>query len=358
MKIAIVCPYFSPNIPSNELGLANTFRKLGHDVTVYTTKSKAPRDNSIPETTSDFNIKYSSVLFDLPDNPIVKDISPDILDSDVIFLQEDYPTICHKAFRKNTPTILSIERYYYPSSSIKNITLKAMDFALNNRLINKVDIITTHTRASRDFLLSRGITKPIHIIPVGIDTELFKPIPTSPHKNFKILTIARLHKYKGLEYLIRAFKMVTLIAHQNIYLSIIGVGDEYNNLLTLIKYLNLEDKVFISNNFIPYQEIPQIIPKCDLYVQPSLIEPFGITVLEAMSCGKPIIASSVGGLKDTIRHNYNGILVIPRDIDGLYKAIINIMEKDCLRTSFSENSRKRALEYDWNNIAQKYMELI
>ncbi len=120
----------------------------------------------------------------------------------------------------------------------------------------------------------------------------------------------------------------------------------------------MENKVFINNNFIPYQEIPQLISECDLYVQPSLIEPFGIAALEAMSCGKPIIASAVGGLKDTIRHNYNGIIVVPRDIDGLYKTIITIMDKEYLQKSFTENSRKRALEYDWKLIAKKYMELI
>lgn len=362
MKLCIVVPYFTPYIRSNEYGLAEALTKLGHDVTIMTSNAKSPRrvgENSVDASDYNFKVEYLPTLLNIPDTPIVTGL--DIKGYDIALLQEDYPFICHRAYKEakkhGIKTILSSERAYFPNG-LKNLALGYFDRTTNKRLRDGVDVLTAHCSEARRFMRKIGVERDIKIIHVGVDTELFRPINTEKKHlllgdTFKILTVARLHKYKGLEYLIRAMKDV-----DEAKLFILGQGNEKNNLKNLIKRLNLKNKVELIDANIPNHKMPFLYCDCDVYVQPSIIEPYGIAVLEAMACGKPVIGTKVGGMLDTIENQKTGFLVNPEDTKELIENLGVLKDKE-IREETGLRARERVVNnFEWTAIGKMYQNIL
>jgi len=371
MKIAIVVPYFTPYVRGNEYGLAHSLAKLGHTVTIITSSARAPRENMLKNAALNkmpdlnFNVKYLPSIIDLGDNPITTGIKNYITGQDFVMLQEDYPLICHKAFNAakkfGIPTILSSERTYYPENIAKRLALKILDATTNKTLRNKVDVLTAHCSAAKEFMNHElGAKREITVINVGVDTQLFRPVQSEVKylnkDEFKILTVARLHRYKGLNYLIEAMKTIRKEI-PDVHLYIMGKGQEERNLKRLTDKLQLNSSITFLTKPIPNYEMPELYSECDIYVQPSIIEPYGIAVLEAMACGKPVVGTNVGGMRDTINEE-TGFLAEPGNSEEIAKYIKLLYNKDT-RKKMGISARKRAVEeFDWRCIAQKYVGVI
>jgi len=373
MRICIVAPFFTPFVRGNEFGFAQSLTELGNDVTVLTSTARAPREGMVAEGgpelyPHDFKVKYLPTILNIGENPITPSVFTNVLknDCDVVLLQEDYPFICHLAYFvakiRGIPTVLSTERTYYPGNFARRVALKTFDRTTSKIVRDGVDVMTAHCTAAREFMIKElGVKREIKVIHVGVDTKLFTPMKSKEQHltsgKVKILTVARLHKYKGLDYLIKAMSTV----HEEMpgaKLYILGKGPEERNLRTLAKDLSLEDVIEFIKTPIPNHEMPEVYAECDVYMQPSIIEPFGIAVLEAMACGKPVIGTNVGGMMDTIVDGETGFLVKPEDSKGLAERIITLSDKK-LRKKLGKNARERAVEYfDWEPIALKYVEVI
>ncbi|VVB90893.1 Trehalose synthase [uncultured archaeon] len=372
MKIGIVVPHFTPYVRGNEYGLAQSLTDLGNEVTIITTTSRAPREKAITNKTSqlekhdlDFNVEYLPVLLDIGDNPIARGTEKFIISQDVVMLQEDYPFVCLDAYnaakKHNIPTILSSERTYYPENLARRYAVKLMDSTINKKLRNGVDVLTAHCSAAKEFMINElGVRRNIEVIHVGVDTELFMPLPSGgkylTKGNFKILTVARLHRYKGLGYLIEAMKKI-IEEVPDAHLYILGRGEEEQNLRNLTLKLSLEHAVTFLTGPIPNREIPSLYAECDIYVQPSIVEPFGIAVLEAMACAKPVVGTKAGGMIDTIKDMETGYLVAPKNPVELAERIVHIYANTGTRMGMA--ARDRAVElFDLKVIGTKYMELL
>ena len=373
MNIGIVVPYFTPYVRGNEYGLAQSLTDLGHNVTIVTSTAKAPREKAINATAQgehlDFSVEYLPTLIDIGDNPIVAGIDKHIRNHDVVMLQEDYPFICHRAYaaarKLGIPTILSSERTYYPESIVKRYALSVLDATVNKKLRDGVDILTAHCMASREFMIGElGVRREIRVLHVGVDTELFRPIQsegrylTGGEGGFRILTTARLHRYKGLLYLLEAMKRIREEMH-DAHLYIIGKGPEEQNLKNLTEKLRLNDVVTFLTRPIPNHEMPELYAECDLYVQPSIVEPYGIAVLEAMACGKPVVGTRVGGMLDTVKDGETGYVVPAKNSIELAERIMRIAVNTNISTEMGRAARDRAVElFDLKVIGSKYMELL
>lgn len=366
MKICIASPYFMPLIRSNEYGLAQALIRYGHEVTIITSKSRAPREKMITGQSSGcqvFEVKYIPTILNIADNPVVA--SFDTSGFDVMLLQEDYPFLCHRAYssaKKNgIPTILSSERTYYPHNPVKRYVLNILDAWSNRRLREGADALTAHCTAAREFMTKElGVKRKIEVIPVGVDTGLFKPKPSQnkylQDGDVKLLTVARLHPYKGIEYLIRSMEIVGK-KKPGAKLYIMGKGHEEKRLRTMAELSGSKNVEFIEY-VLPNDMMPDLYAECDIYVQPSIIEPYGIAVLEAMACGRPVIGTRVGGMLDTIENGKTGFLVEPENAEALADAIMQ-MHDASIRKMMGEAARKRAVEvFDWDFIGRKYLELI
>jgi glycosyltransferase involved in cell wall biosynthesis len=371
MKIAIVVPYFTPYVRGNEYGLAHSLAKLGHTVTIITSSARAPRENMLKNAALNkmpdlnFNVKYLPALIDVGDNPVTTGIKNFIAGQDLIMLQEDYPLICHKAFNAakkfSIPTILSSERTYYPENIAKRYALKLLDATTNKKLRIGVDVLTAHCSAAKEFMnYDLGAKREITVINVGVDTQLFRPVQSeikSLNKgDFKILTVARLHRYKGLNYLIEAMKIIREEIPE-VHLYIMGKGQEERNLRGLTDKLQINSFITFLTKPIPNYEMSELYSECDIYVQPSIIEPYGIAVVEAMACGKPVVGTNVGGMRDTINEE-TGFMVEPGNSLEIAK-YIKILYDENKRKRMGISARKRVVEeFDWSCITQKYVGVI
>ncbi len=166
-----------------------------------------------------------------------------------------------------------------------------------------------------------------------------------------LLYVGRLTYQKGVEYLIRA--MPILLSKYNIRLVIAGNGDMANYLKDLCNWLNVGHKVNFLG-FVNGERLKYLYNSADLTVIPSIYEPFGIVALEAMASGCPVVASSVGGLREIIQHEYNGIWVYPGNPESIAWGVSRVLDDEGLRNYIVKNAKKDAYtKYSWINIAKE-----
>lgn len=198
------------------------------------------------------------------------------------------------------------------------------------------------------FYVQSGICKAhkIKVIYHGMDSIEAQNLPTSiRYSNNQLLVVARLKKFKGHQYIIEAVKQL----HQempDIKLVILGIGEEMEALQKLVNTYAMKEWIKFegfSENVYPY------INGADVIVAPSLAEPFGLTVLEAYSCAKPVVAFNVTAFNETVIDNETGSLVQPYDVTELAQKIKYLLQnksianqwglqgKQLLETKFSFN---------------------
>ena len=179
-------------------------------------------------------------------------------------------------------------------------------------------------------IASRGMHK-IHLIQNSIDTDLFKP-KTEIKKNNLVLFVGRLERQKNLELLIYAiFKLKS----NRLKLLFIGSGSQKERLLEIARKLRVN---LLIKKPIPNEKLPKFYNQATVFVLPSVAEGNPKALLEAMSCGLTVIGTNVSGIKEIIRHHYNGIL-ISNKTETLTKAIETVLSNRSLRYRLGERAR-------------------
>lgn len=203
------------------------------------------------------------------------------------------------------------------------------------------------SRAIKGYFEALG-AKNIEVVPNGIDLERFKNLEAKQHQGFIVITVARLEKVKGIEYLIRAVKDFQLL--------IIGDGSERKNLENLAKSLNLGSNVRFLGS-IPNNNIPKYLADADCFCLPSLKEGFGIVILEAMAAGLPVVATKIGGILDLIEDNKTGLLVEPKNSEEISQAVFKIYSQPDFAQKLVQNAKINLERYNWQNIVQRVYEI-
>ena len=211
-----------------------------------------------------------------------------------------------------------------------------------------LDLITSKTiavsKAVADFLVKRGITRPEKLVVIynGIELPKLSKLTKSTKLTKTIGFVGSLEKRKGIEWLIRAVPELKLkIQNEKLKIIIVGEGKEKENLKKLTKKLKIENQVEFKG-FV--EKISDIYPTLDVYAQPSLDEAFGISALEAMSFGVPVVASNVGGLREllNLKSDKCGILVPPKNESALAEVILKILKNEKLAKKMGKAAKKRA----------------
>ncbi len=197
--------------------------------------------------------------------------------------------------------------------------------------------------------------KNIKIIPNGIDLERFENLKHPLHDKFTIITVARLEKVKGIEYLIKAVSNYQL-SMSNYQLLIIGDGSERKNLESLVEKLDRKDKVKFLGE-IPNEKIPEYLTAADCFVLPSVKEGFGIVILEAMACQIPVVGTNVGGISDIIEDGKTGILVEPKNPQSISEAIFRLYSQKDFAENLVQNAKINLEKYNWQNITERVYEI-
>lgn len=154
---------------------------------------------------------------------------------------------------------------------------------------------------------------------------------------FIIGTVARLEMQKGLIYLIRAFPQI-LRGFPDSCLLITGQGSQYETLRMEAKILGIEKNVKLTG---PKLEVGQIFNILDIYVLPSVWEGLPISLLEAMSSQRPIVATQVGGIPQVITDGESGILIPPACESSIALAVCALLKDSSLRTRLAQGARRR-----------------
>jgi teichuronic acid biosynthesis glycosyltransferase TuaC len=199
----------------------------------------------------------------------------------------------------------------------------------------------------------------VHHVPNGYDPKTFRPIDTKearrslglPIDKKLILNVGGLDEVKGQRYLISAVNELVDEA-DDVICYIIGAGPLRRELEQQISSLGLEEHVKLTG-FIPNEQMYLWMNACDIFVLPSLNESFGIVQIEAMGCGKPIIATRNGGSEDIITSDDYGLLVEPADYNDLADKIQMALDTEWDR----EEILRYAEQYAWENIAKKIINI-
>lgn len=182
----------------------------------------------------------------------------------------------------------------------------------------------------------------------GIDTEKFKPnLDKKANTKIKIISVGRLHEIKNYDNLIKSIKDLP-----NSELTLIGEGRQEQELKKLAKELNLNVN-FVGRK--SQEEIVCYLQNADIFVLPSLHEGMSNSILEAMACGLPIIATNVGGSKELVQEN--GFIIEKESVSAIIEALQKYEKKPELIRIHAQKSREKALSMTWENIAKQSIDV-
>ena len=212
---------------------------------------------------------------------------------------------------------------------IKNAAIKTT--------LHHADMILAIGSYTRDRLVREQNLNPdrVVLLPCTFDPHRFRIAPKPPllltryglmPEQPVILTVARLTKsehYKGYDKILQALPQIRQII-PDIHYIIVGKGDDRPRIEQLIAQLGLQDCVTLAG-FVPDEQLCDYYNLCDVFAMPSKKEGFGIVYLEALACGKPVLAGNQDGAIDALCHGELGALVNPNNISEITQALIRII---------------------------------
>jgi glycosyltransferase involved in cell wall biosynthesis len=236
----------------------------------------------------------------------------------------------------------------------------AMDKALMNtiRSCKVVDQVVTYSEFMRNQIVTwYGVnSEKIAVIPNGVSLKKFSDCTGKLffEGDPAILYLGYLSKFKSVDLLICAISKLRADL-PNMKLHIVGPGNQIAFEL-LAKKKQVEKMVVFHGKTTP-EATPLYYRSADFCVFPSRRDSFGLTLLEAMASGTPVIASNRGGTPEIITSGENGILFEPNDANALPEAMLSLSQDSDLKKKLSNNALKTAANYSWEKIAEKYISL-
>ncbi len=171
-------------------------------------------------------------------------------------------------------------------------------------------------------MASHGIGK-IHVIPNFANEHFFMPKENSTNSKFTFFTLGRIESLKGIKELIVAAKLASE-KHENVCLRIGGIGQQLEEFQSLAKELGVDNAIEWLGDLSRKQALEEY-QNCDAFVLPSYYESFGISFIEALACGKPVIATKCGG-PESIVTPANGILIEKESPEAVANAMLSMIK--------------------------------
>lgn len=202
-------------------------------------------------------------------------------------------------------------------------------------------------------MIDRGIpAENIRVIHCGIDAELFnnnKMYRKYDHPS--ILYLGRIKKYKSVQHLITAFEIIRKDLPQA-RLTIVGAGDFTDALKGQSSQLGLSDVIDFPG-FVSIEEKVKLLCRSHVMVYPSLKEGWGLTNIEANSCGTTVVAANTAGLRDSVKDNYSGLLYEYGNIEQLVSKLKLLLTDHQKRQELEKGGLKWASQFSWDQAAEQ-----
>ena len=210
--------------------------------------------------------------------------------------------------------------------------------------------ITTTLKESIRNALGRDAPSRIGVAPMGVDPlTFFRKVPFKPWNGGRLVLFScgRLTPIKGYQELIAA---VSSLREKGIdaYLSIAGEDDVggsgyHTELTALIGKLGLKNEIDLLGA-VSERRVLEELRRAHMFVLASHCEPLGVAIMEALSCGTPVIATNAGGVPEIIDHNQSGYLVAPKSAEAIADAVMALIKDPCLQKRFSDAGRTKIIE--------------
>lgn len=367
MRIAQVVSTFPPYMAGtgnvcyhNSLELA----RLGHDVTVFT--SRFPdRDWEYP---SSIKVVRSRPLLRIGNAPLVPGLAA-VPAFDIVHLHYPYifgaELVYLNSLLRHSPLVVTCHQDLIfggclgPAVSVYKSLAGNVVLSRARRLLAPSLDYLAHSWFKRH--MDRKGKNAIEL-PNGVDTARFHPgVDTAALREKHHLrdrevvmfvgALDRAHYHRRVDLLVRAF---AALQRPGAVLMIVGEGDMEGDYRRLAADLGVADRVVFAGT-VQNPDLPQYYSLSDVVVLPSTrVEIFGMVLVEAMACARPVIASSLPGVRTVVDDGVNGLLVTPGDADALSGAMRRLLDDPGLRRAFGTEGRKKAeARYDWKLIGER-----
>lgn len=245
-------------------------------------------------------------------------------------------------------------------------------FAIEQEIIRRADLILAECPQDRRDLVCHYDADPrrIAMVPCGVDPRDFYPVDriqsrealSLPHHEFIVLQLGRLVPRKGVDAVIRGFAGLRRTTERSARLIIVGGESEHpdpgltpeiGRLMDIAADEGISELVQFAGRR-EQKVLRHYYSAADVFVTMPWYEPFGITPLEAMACGTPVIGSRVGGIKYTVVDGVTGFLVPPQDPAALSGALTRLSRHPELGQTLGRNGLQRVRSrFTWRHVAEK-----
>jgi glycosyltransferase involved in cell wall biosynthesis len=224
--------------------------------------------------------------------------------------------------------------------------------AMQERVARQIpELLTVSSSSAADTVADFGVSPDqLHVVPLGVDTDLFKPAH-QPRKPGRIIAIASADTpLKGIGTLLHS--IAGLRTKHNLELQLVAKVEPNGPTHKLIAELGVSDIVHITNG-LSDAKLAELFASAEVACIPSLYEGFSLPAVEAMASGTPIVASRVGALPEVLGgEGLCAELVEPADVEGLTRVVSHLLDSPQKRRRLGTAGRRRAIEvYSWESVA-------
>lgn len=221
--------------------------------------------------------------------------------------------------------------------------------------MQKADCVIAVSNFVKNILIQKYSIAPekIEVVHNGFEEpenveDSFDPLPLKQNGAKIVLFLGRITLQKGPDYFLKAAKRV-LEVDDNVYFIIAGSGDMERQIIEEVAYLGIHERVLFAG-FLREETLWRMFEAADLFVMPSISEPFGLVPLEAISRDTPILISKQSGVSEVLK---NAIKIDFWDTRKMANAIISILNNEALSTSLKEGGKRELINITWKKAAEK-----
>ncbi len=375
MKIAQVVSTFPPyrgGMGNVAYCIADHLSRLKYEVTVFTPMHSLSDRNY----KSFFKVHHLIPQFEYGNAAIVLQLFYRCFNYDIIHLHYPFiggsiPLFILKCLRGKKTKIIVHYHMDLVGMGWRKIVFKIYNKLFLNWLLRLSDkIIVTSMDYANESIIAPILKKnPQKFVEIsnGVDTDYFSPRqkPQTIIQKYRLIDkkivlfvggLDSSHYFKGVNYLIKAFQ---LLGREDVKLIIVGEGNLKSAYQDLVDSFGIANKI-IFTGYVQDEELVNYYNLCDIFVLPSIdkSEAFGMVLLEAMACAKPVIATDLPGVREVVDRKINGRIVKPKDIYNLSEQINILLDDEAKRERYGNAGRKKVEEkYSWEKVIHKIINL-
>jgi len=225
---------------------------------------------------------------------------------------------------------------------------------LERGTVKKADLVTAVSKAVADELMiryGRELPESVKVLGNGVDTRVFTP-GTAARSPSLVLYVGRLAWSKGLEDLVKTAHLI-LQERRDVSFAVAGDGPAKLYLKGLIGDMGLVESFSMLGN-LAQPELIELYRRATILVLPTRSEGMPTSLLEAMACGLPAVASNVGGIPEILQNNLNGVIVPPGDPKAIADSVMGLLQDEATRVKMGTAARRTVKErYDWSGLVNR-----